>query len=252
MSSEPRCVAAGYVFCYHGPMSESDSSRHDSSNEAVRELTHTQKVILVAALSLVGVGVLVRLQMAGYLFPSRAEKARAREISFNYAPPVEIAVQVKGAVRNPGVVHLPRGAHRFDAVRAAGGFIHGADSEAMNYAAPLNDGEELFVPGTGDASGADTENQATVETGDGARTTSGGMHGRRADSSVKMKSGVLNINSATVAQLMRLPGVGEKIAARILKMRSSRGPFRKPEELMLVNGIGEKKFLKMKKFISVR
>ena len=56
----------------------------------------------------------------------------------------------------------------------------------------------------------------------------------------------ININTATVADLETLPGIGAKTAARIVEYRQKNGPFKKVEELMNVSGVGEKSFLKLK------
>jgi competence protein ComEA len=62
---------------------------------------------------------------------------------------------------------------------------------------------------------------------------------------------VVNLNTATVAELQQLPGIGAKTAGRIVEYRQKKGPFKKPEELMNVQGIGEKSFLKLKSQITV-
>jgi competence protein ComEA len=62
---------------------------------------------------------------------------------------------------------------------------------------------------------------------------------------------VVNLNTATVAQLDTLPGVGVKMAERIIEYRTKNGAFKKVEDLMNVRGIGEKNFLKLKPFITV-
>ena len=62
---------------------------------------------------------------------------------------------------------------------------------------------------------------------------------------------VVNLNTATVAQLETLPGVGVKLAERIVDYRTKNGGFKKIEDLMNVRGIGEKNFLKLKPFITV-
>lgn len=62
---------------------------------------------------------------------------------------------------------------------------------------------------------------------------------------------VININTASVAALEALPGIGAKTAARIVEYRQKNGPFRKIEELMNVRGVGEKGFLKLKTQITV-
>ena len=61
----------------------------------------------------------------------------------------------------------------------------------------------------------------------------------------------VDINTATAAELDKLPGVGPAIAARIIDFRTKNGPFKRPEDIMNVRGIGEKKFLKMKDRIAV-
>ena len=65
------------------------------------------------------------------------------------------------------------------------------------------------------------------------------------------KAPVLNLNTATAAELEHLPGIGAKVAARIVEYRTKKGPFRKTEELMNVQGIGEKSFLKLRAQLTV-
>jgi competence protein ComEA len=62
---------------------------------------------------------------------------------------------------------------------------------------------------------------------------------------------IVNINTASAAELDALPGIGAKTAARIVEYRQKNGPFKKVEELMNVRGVGEKNFLKLKAQISV-
>jgi competence protein ComEA len=64
-------------------------------------------------------------------------------------------------------------------------------------------------------------------------------------------AGIVNINTASAADLEGLPGIGAKTAARIVEYRQKNGPFKKIEELMNVRGIGEKNFLKLKPQITV-
>ena len=62
---------------------------------------------------------------------------------------------------------------------------------------------------------------------------------------------VVNINTASAAELDQLPGIGPAVAARIVDYRSKKGPFRKLEELMNVQGIGEKSFLKLRSQLTI-
>jgi comEA protein len=72
---------------------------------------------------------------------------------------------------------------------------------------------------------------------------------------VELKAGkpatIVNLNTATVTELASLPGIGTKVAARIVEYRMKKGPFRKIEELMNVQGIGEKTFLKLRPQLTV-
>ena len=73
----------------------------------------------------------------------------------------------------------------------------------------------------------------------------------RPDSKPAKPAAIVNLNTATSAELETLPGVGAKMAARIIEYRQKKGPFKKVEELMNVQGIGEKNFLKLKPQITV-
>lgn len=73
----------------------------------------------------------------------------------------------------------------------------------------------------------------------------------RADARTAKPAVMVNLNTATSAELETLPGVGAKMAARILEYRQKKGPFKKVEELMNVQGIGEKNFLKLKPQLTV-
>jgi competence ComEA-like helix-hairpin-helix protein len=64
-------------------------------------------------------------------------------------------------------------------------------------------------------------------------------------------SGKINLNQATVEQLTALPGVGEKLAGRIVEYRQKSGGFKSPQELLNVAGIGEKNFVKLQPFVAV-
>ena len=65
-----------------------------------------------------------------------------------------------------------------------------------------------------------------------------------------VQKATINLNTATIDQLMTLPGIGQKTAERILEYRAKSGGFKKIEELMNVKGIGEKSFLKIKPLVS--
>lgn len=142
-----------------------------------------------------------------------------------------IAVHVAGAVRRPGMVSLPSGARINDAVRLVGGPIAGADLDTINLASKLRDGQQIVVPRKGQA--------ASGGAATGGSAAGGGAAGAGAASGGEAK---VDLNTATVAQLDSLPGIGPVLAQRIFDHRRERGPFRKVLDLRQVEGIGPKKF----------
>ncbi|MCA0143917.1 ComEA family DNA-binding protein [Blastococcus sp. LR1] len=125
-----------------------------------------------------------------------------------------VVASVVGQVARPGLVTLPTGARVADALAAAGGLLPGADAASVNLAAPVNDGEQIAVglPSPGGAAAP------------GGSTPPG--------------SGRVNLNTAGVAELDALPGIGSVLAQRIVDHRTEQGPFRSVEQLDDVPGIG--------------
>lgn len=148
---------------------------------------------------------------------------------------IPIVIHIDGAVAAPGVYSLESGARTQDAVLAAGGLLDSADTTNVNLAAKLSDGQKVHIPCEGEA----------VQSS-GAADTAGNL-----SSSAASSSGLININTATVDELDTLPGVGPSTAASIVEDRESSGAFSSIEDLMRVNGIGEKKFAKLKDYICV-
>ncbi|WP_349017315.1 ComEA family DNA-binding protein [Streptomyces solicavernae] len=141
-----------------------------------------------------------------------------------------IVVDVSGKVRSPGIHRLPAGSRVADALKAAGGVRRGVDVTGLNRARLLMDGEQVVVgvpPAPGPAGAA-------------ASGSSGGSAGPGAGAAP------VSLNTATVAQLETLPGVGPVLAQHIVDYRTQHGGFRSIGELREVNGIGEQRFADLK------
>jgi competence protein ComEA len=137
----------------------------------------------------------------------------------------EAVVHVAGAVRRPGVYRLAAGKRVADAVKCAGGPTRHGDVNAINLAAPVQDGVQVIVPVRG---------AAAASTGAGA---AGGAAAPGAP---------VDLNTATEAELETLDGVGPATAAKILAYRQQHGGFRTVEDLLQVSGIGPKKLAAIK------
>lgn len=151
-----------------------------------------------------------------------------------------VVVDVGGTVERPGVVELAAGDRVADAIAAAGGLAADADTSALNQAAPVTDGQKVLVPRMG-------EEPAAGSAGTGAGTGAGAVAGGgSATSGSTAGAGLVNVNTATEAELDELPGVGPSTARAIIEEREANGPFRSVDDLMRVSGIGERKLEKLK------
>ncbi len=161
-----------------------------------------------------------------------------------------VFVHVTGQVVSPGLYELPMNARVYDAIEAAGGPTDSADTDAINLASPLIDGQQLLVPKPGElpppmdtANGQALDGQASQDSTaasvnpTGAGAASGG--------------GRVNINTATAEQLDTLPGVGPAIAQRIIEFRETHGGFTTVTDLRSVSGIGPAMMSKLQDLVTV-
>jgi competence protein ComEA len=137
-----------------------------------------------------------------------------------------LVVHVAGAVRRPGVYELEGGQRVADAIVAAGGALSGADADALNLAAPVADGDRIAVPLAGE---------------EAAGGASAGGHEHAAGGDSAPDAAPVDINTASTAELERLPGIGPTTAAAIVEHREHNGPFASIADLEAVRGIGPAK-----------
>ncbi len=157
-----------------------------------------------------------------------------------------LVVDVSGEVKYPSVFTFPEGTRVYEAVEAAGGFTEKADTRNTNLATPLQDGMKLYIPNKKEVE----EDQKNTGEEPGSRYINGNLSPNAA-ASVDEKSNLININTADVAELQKLTGVGPSTAAKIITYRQEYGRFGSTEELMNVSGIGEKTYEKLKNAITV-
>ena len=149
----------------------------------------------------------------------------------------EVYVDVDGAVASPGVYRLKEGARVSQAIDAAGGLTAEADVTGLNRASKVADGQKIYVPKVG-------EHQAVTAGG-------GADGGAVVTSGANDAAGLVNINTASAAELQTLSGIGPSMAQSIIDERTKNGPFASVDDLMRVSGIGEKKLAKIKDCICV-
>ena len=152
----------------------------------------------------------------------------------------DIVVDVTGAVTKPGVYHLPGGSRIGDAIDAAGGFSPRVDAgkvaAELNLAETVKDGSRVHVPSRDDP--------ATGASGSGTGSPGAGGSGGGGGS-------LINLNTATAAELDSLPGIGPVTAAKIIDSRTTT-PFTTVDELKTRKLVGEKTFDQLKSLVTVR
>jgi len=150
------------------------------------------------------------------------------------AAEVGVVVHVAGAVRQPGVYELHAGARVDDAIRSAGGMLGSAVGSALNLARVLVDGEQVYVPTQDEiASGA-------IE----SASAPGGSSGA--------SGSLVNLNTATAADLEALPGIGPSTAQKIVDDRTANGPFTSVDDLVRISGIGTAKVESLRDLVTVK
>lgn len=151
------------------------------------------------------------------------EAAPAKEEGIGSA----IYVDIGGAVKNPGLYELEKGARVKDGITAAGGIVGNADTSQINLAKKLNDEEKLYIPKVGEQAPAPSAQAAS-----------------------SAAKGPVSIQNGSKEDLMTLPGVGEKTADKIIEYRTAH-PFTAVEDLKEVPGIGDKTFESLKNNIQL-
>ena len=177
-----------------------------------------------------------------------------------------IVVHVAGAVKHPGIVTLPAGARINDAVEKAGGPAQNGYLDALNLAAKLADGEKIYLPTKAEwekTTAGGSPALVQLDPGEASATdppspaTSAARSGKKRDtdkSSTDKKTlptGKISLNSATKAQLMSLPGIGDKTAQRILDYRTTHGKFKDVNELRNIPRLGEKSLAKIAPYLTL-
>ena len=141
-----------------------------------------------------------------------------------------ITVDVKGAVKSPGIYDLPVGSRVNDAVQKAGGLTDQADSKSLNLAQKVSDEALVYVLTKGE--------EASQQSGSGATSSTS-------------KDKKVNLNKASLEELKQVKGLGGKRAQDIIDHREANGKFKSVDELKKVSGIGAKTIEKLKDYVTV-
>ena len=173
----------------------------------------------------------LQAEVAAVSKDSSAEKEVKKEAKEESVEQDLITVDVKGAVKSPGIYDLPVGSRVHDAVQRAGGLTEEADSKSLNLAQKVSDEALVYVPSKGEEAASQ---QATSGT---------------SPSTSKEKK--VNLNKASLEELKQVKGLGGKRAQDIIDHREANGKFKSVDELKKVSGIGAKTIEKLKDYVTV-
>lgn len=161
---------------------------------------------------------------------STSEKEVKKEEKEESSEQELITVDVKGAVKSPGIYDLPVGSRVHDAVQKAGGLTEEADSKSLNLAQKVSDEALVYVPTKGEEASQQTASGTTPSTS---------------------KEKKVNLNKASLEELKQVKGLGGKRAQDIIDHREANGKFKSVDELKKVSGIGAKTIEKLKDYVTV-
>lgn len=154
----------------------------------------------------------------------------------------KIVVDVHGDVVHPGVYALGTDSRVRDAIKAAGGLLHPEDAQFVNSAAPLDDGQEVVIPGP------DVAGQPSLALAANSALATGAADSTSAPTSTAR----IDINTASQATLETLPGIGPSRADAMIQYRQEHGGFKSPDELQNIPGIGPKTWAKLAPYVYVQ
>lgn len=173
----------------------------------------------------------LQAEVAAVSKDSSSEKEVKKEEKEESAEQDLITVDVKGAVKSPGIYDLPVGSRVHDAVQKAGGLTEEADSKSLNLAQKVSDEALVYVPTKG-------EEAASQQAASGTTPSTS-------------KEKKINLNKASLEELKQVKGLGGKRAQDIIDHREANGRFKSVDELKKVSGIGAKTIEKLKDYVTV-
>ena len=160
-----------------------------------------------------------------------------------------IYVDVKGSVKKPNVYKINKGSRVNDAIKAAGGLSKGANTRFINLSKTLNDGDVIVVYSDSEIKKAQKTNTIVVETPCVCEEVKNDACYKEDTATADSK--LVNINTATLEELLSLSGIGEAKAKAIIEYRQINGNFNTIEDIIKVSGISETIFSKIKNYITV-
>jgi len=202
-----------------------------------------ERLILIILIGVVGVGVIISILKSDYIAEPEPEEYRFDLTEEgDVIPPVEFVVQVEGCVKNPGIYRIEPGCRVEDAIEVAGGTTPEGDPECLNLVMFVVDGMRIYVPEKGSPRDR-PQDYVDIGIQEGEDLPFVPM--------MVEVDGKVNINTAGVEELTKLPGIGEGLAKEIVSHREETGLFERVDDIMEVSGIGKITYKRIEPYIVV-
>lgn len=173
--------------------------------------------------------------------------SKSIDIKEEISKPQKIYVDISGAVENPYVYEMEEGTRVYEVIELAGGLKEDADISNLNLAQILKDEDKITISTKSQISNGIAE-ESIKSSNSLATSNIEGEYGKKDEFNSEK---LININTATAMELQNITGIGPSTADKIISYREEHGDFKKIEDIMNVNGIGEKTFTKFKNKIMV-
>lgn len=228
----------------------------------IYHLFHNKKMILISSI----VFLLIIYFSSLFFIPKQEEIIELEPVLQESKEEVfhnELQIDIKGAIKNPGVYMLEEGSRVQDAIMKSGGFLEEADTTSINLSKKLEDEMVIIIYTKAEIAAVmeeevrtnkveqtcicpKIENQACVQ-----KPVTNVPSQESSEDNTSNEPKIVSLNKGTVSDFETLPGIGPSKAAAIIKYREEHGEFKTIEELKEVSGIGEKTFEKIKPYLTL-
>ena len=162
----------------------------------------------------------------------------------------KIVIHISGSIANEGILELDENSRISNAIEKAGGLTEGADLTQINLSFVLSDGMKVYIPNIKDKENDNKNEDKTniyITKESGVNTIMENSENNNQIGNMK-----ININTADINELDKLPGIGDSTAQKIIEYRNENGKFNSVDDIKNVKGIGDSKFEKIKEFITIK
>lgn len=212
-----------------------------------------RKIIIVIAFIIIGVFLIINTNKSNTKVDAKIEKSNIEKVDTKNTNN-KIKVDIKGAVKKPGVYSVTDDKRVIDVIKSAGGLNSNANTNYINLSAKITDEMVIWVYTNSEINKLKLNNNSTeymIKSCNCPVVDNTTCLSNSNSNKTSNKNNMVNINTANIEELTSLTGIGESKAKSIIEYRTKNGKFKKIEDIMNVTGIGESAYNKIKNIITV-